>query len=108
MFMKIALTGHTSGIGKAILEHLDAEFVVFSRTNGYDINKTEDRRKIVQEAHDCKVFINNAKGSDIAQTKLLYDIFEAWRDKDKHAFLCNGNIIRIDSEGDFRQGILCR
>ena len=39
--MKVALTGHTSGIGKAIYDimSIDNEMVCFSRKNGYDISK---------------------------------------------------------------------
>lgn len=57
--MKIAITGHTSGIGKGILEHYSAEHEVigFSLENGYDIN---DYSRILEETKDCDVFINNA------------------------------------------------
>ena len=41
--MKIALTGHTKGIGNAIKQLLENEheIVGFSRTNGYNINEPD-------------------------------------------------------------------
>ena len=58
--MKIAITGHSKGIGKAcynILEK-DNEVYGFSRSNGYDI--TENFNAIVHAVKNCDVFINNA------------------------------------------------
>ena len=59
--MKFAITGHTSGIGKAIAELCRTkgyQWIGFSRGTGYDIS--EDCDKIVNESSDCDVFINNA------------------------------------------------
>ena len=55
--MKIAITGHTKGIGLAIYDLLGQEHNVFgySRTNGYNINNPE---KIFEEAKDFDIFIN--------------------------------------------------
>ena len=58
--MKIAITGHTAGIGKAIAESCEAaghEVVGFSRTTGYHLFK--DLELVVADAEDCDVFINN-------------------------------------------------
>ena len=58
--MKIALTGHTKGIGLATKELLEAdghEVVGFSRTNGFNVMRPKN---IVKNALDCDVFINNA------------------------------------------------
>mgnify|MGYP001626557762 CR=1 FL=1 len=48
--MKIALTGHTSGIGKALYDILSQEHdvVCFSRSNGYDIKEDDTIERIVQ------------------------------------------------------------
>ena len=56
--MKIALTGHTSGIGKALYDILsqEHEVVCFSRSNGYDIQEDSAIERIVQESLDCDVF----------------------------------------------------
>jgi hypothetical protein len=75
---KIVITGHTSGIGKAIynkfIEISCREIVGMSRTNGYDIDADFD--KIVNEATGAEIFINNAY-RDQQQLKL----FHALKDK---------------------------
>ena len=75
---KIVITGHTSGIGKAIYDKFTEiscrEIVGMSRSNGYDIEKDFD--KIVEEATGAEFFINNAY-RDEQQLKL----FHALKDK---------------------------
>ena len=58
--MKIAITGHTKSLGKALFEFLSQkhEIIGFSRSNGYDIKSPFDRKKIVKESKDCDIFIN--------------------------------------------------
>lgn len=60
---KIAITGHTKGIGLALANYYTAlgiEVIGFSRTNGYDISKGVDQERIINESQDCDLFINNA------------------------------------------------
>jgi len=75
---KIIITGHTSGVGKAIYDKFKEiscrEIVGMSRSNGYDIDADFD--KIVAEAEGCELFINNAY-RDGQQLKLV----EALKDK---------------------------
>lgn len=75
---KIVITGHTSGIGKAIYDKFKEiscrEIVGMSRSNGYDIDKDFD--KVVEEAAGSEIFINNAY-RDSQQLKL----FHALKDK---------------------------
>jgi len=75
---KIVITGHTSGIGKAIYDKFNEiscrEIVGMSRRNGYDIEMDFD--KIVEEATGAEFFINNAY-RDEQQLKL----FHALKDK---------------------------
>jgi nucleoside-diphosphate-sugar epimerase len=61
--MKIAITGHTKGLGAELVRLLspDHEIVGFSRSNGYDIEQPDTIDRIVKEVHDCDMFINNAK-----------------------------------------------
>ena len=85
--MKIALTGHTRGIGNAIKQLLEPEHEIigFSRTNGYNINEPN---VIYELAKDADVFINNAQFQDY-QLK-LFDLF--WNDwKYKHKTIINMN-----------------
>tara|TARA_B110000503_G_scaffold95034_1_gene143088 strand:+ start:6489 stop:7094 length:606 start_codon:yes stop_codon:yes gene_type:complete len=75
---KIIITGHTSGIGKAIYDKFTEvscrEIIGMSRSNGYDIEKDFD--KVVEEATGAEIFINNAY-RDSQQLEL----FNALKDK---------------------------
>ena len=83
--MKIGITGHTSGIGAQLSNHFLSkgdEVIGFSRTNGYDIDLYDDRKKIVEECADCDVFINNAYSNfNNSQLLMLCEIFTMWRGK---------------------------
>jgi hypothetical protein len=79
--MKVAITGHTSGIGQALLD-LYPDALGFSRSNGYDITIKDTRNKIIEESYDCDVFINNAY-AEFGQQCLLYELWENWKDKNR-------------------------
>lgn len=60
--MKIIVTGHTKGLGKAIYEHyvnLGHEVTGFSRSNGYDVNNPEIKTEIINAAKASNIFFNN-------------------------------------------------
>jgi hypothetical protein len=76
--MKYAITGHTYGIGQEIYNRLLPEIIGFSRTNGYDINDSKSRQRIIEKSIDCDVFINCAH-NDYGQTLLFLDIWREWR-----------------------------
>jgi hypothetical protein len=80
--MKIAITGHTRGIGAGLYQHLSPNAIGFSKSNGYDINSAVDRARIIAEAGDCDMFINNAH-CGFGQTYLLIDLFRKWKHLDK-------------------------
>jgi len=88
--MKIAITGHSKGIGKACYDILEKDNEVhgFSRSNGYDI--TENFNAIVHAVKNCDVFINNAWHNYI-QIDLLNAIFNKWKDNE------NKTIVNISS-----------
>ena len=77
----IGITGHTSGLGKAISDRFGPA-LGFSRSTGYDIGRATDRARIVAEAAPCDVFVNNAH-CGIAQVELLYELYAAWFDSDR-------------------------
>lgn len=79
--MKVAITGHTSGIGKSLSE-IFVNSLGFSKSNGFDLRSEFYRRKMYTHIHGCDVFINNA---DLGwhQTSLLYELWEQWKDKEK-------------------------
>lgn len=76
--MKIAITGHTSGIGKCIYDRLSPNIIGFSLSNGYDINDQSDRTRIITEAAKCDTFINNAS-DNFGQTLLFLELFQEWK-----------------------------
>ena len=85
--MKIAITGHTAGIGQAFANYLSArghEIVGLSKRNGHNIRNIP---KIVDQIIDCDMWINNAQ-SGFAQTELLYKVVEIWGD-DKSKMIWN-------------------
>lgn len=66
----IGITGHTAGIAKYIFDRFNCKG--YSRSNGYDIDKEEDRLKIINDSRDVDFFINCAC-SGYSQTLLLED-----------------------------------
>jgi len=70
--MKMVITGHTYGIGKALYDSFKSvewEVVGLSRSNGYDIDADFDR--VVEAATGADLFINNAY-RDRQQTRLVH------------------------------------
>lgn len=94
--MKVAVTGHTSGIGKGLYENfLNKGYFVrgFSRSNGFDISILKDRLAIIEETKHFDIFINNAYNkNDDSQLQMLRDIFKSWQNQNK-------KIINISSRG---------
>jgi nucleoside-diphosphate-sugar epimerase len=83
--MKVAITGHTYGIGQALYAHLMSaghQCVGFSRTTGHNINDRTSRGSIVQQSHHCDMFINCAY-SGFGQTHLLIDLYRRWHNLEK-------------------------
>ena len=92
--MKVALTGHTSGLGKCIFQRFSPDCLGFSRNNGFDIGDFDSRKRILDRCADTDVFINNAH-SGFAQVALLYDLYDTWKHSDKLII----NISSISSDG---------
>ena len=96
--MKIAITGHTSGLGQALFNHWSStsyNLTGFSLSNGFNIDT--DVEKISDVEFD--IFINNAY-SKYQQVELLYKLYE--KNKDRKCTIINigsassdGNVDRI-------------
>jgi nucleoside-diphosphate-sugar epimerase len=84
MGIKIAITGHTKGLGAEIFKHLESTHTVigFSRSNGYDIKSPLDRRKILKASAEADVLINLVHNY-YHQTDLLFEFFQAWEHAEK-------------------------
>lgn len=83
--MKFALTGHTQGLGRALANAIELSghsYIGFSRSNGFDLQKPSTIARILEQAQDSDVFINNAF-HEWAQIDLLYALFESWQDKNR-------------------------
>ena len=76
--MKIAITGHKQGIGKAFAEHFTREghtIVGISRSDGENIRRTMHTASLIEP---CDFFTNNAI-SFYAQTELLFEVWHRWQ-----------------------------
>lgn len=74
--MLVAITGHTSGIGQALRQHMVTQghaVVGFSRSTGHDISSQQARQSIIDACQGVDLFINNAC-SGFAQVELLYGL----------------------------------
>ncbi len=82
--MKIAITGHKQGIGKAFAEQLSArghKIIGISRSDGENIRRTAHTASLIEP---CDMLINNAI-SLYAQTELLFEVWHRWQDiKETH------------------------
>jgi nucleoside-diphosphate-sugar epimerase len=80
--MKIAITGHSAGIGQALSTIYIArghEVVGLSRRNGYNIRSIP---KVAGMIEPCDVFINNAQVG-FAQTELMWEVWNRWKGQHK-------------------------
>jgi NAD(P)-dependent dehydrogenase (short-subunit alcohol dehydrogenase family) len=76
--MKIAITGHSAGIGQAlawVYQTQGHEIVGLSKRNGHNIRNIP---KIIAHVEHCDMFINNAQAG-FAQTELLFEIYKLWK-----------------------------
>ena len=95
-FKKVAITGHTSGIGLNLFEVFSSnghEVTGYSRRTGADIEDPDVRKRIIDENADCDIFINNAYSPN-GQTKLLEELISHWDSQPK-------KIINVSSKLSF-------
>jgi NADP-dependent 3-hydroxy acid dehydrogenase YdfG len=106
--MKIAITGHTAGIGRAfakILQSRGHEIVGISRRIGENIRRTEHTANLIES---CDMFVNNAQ-TQYAQTELLYAVWSRWQGKqDKYIWNISTQMTEqpINSTPDSQDDIL--
>ena len=99
---KIAVIGHTKGIGKAICELYKKkkyEVIGMSRSNGHDI--IHDQEKIIENIEGCDLVVLNAH-ADRGQLNLLKRIYGLYAfDKMKVAVITSTS--GLDEEPDYSQ-----
>jgi NADP-dependent 3-hydroxy acid dehydrogenase YdfG len=81
--MKIAITGHTAGIGQALAQIYSQhghDIVGLSRREGNNIRNIP---KTASQIEPCDVFVNNAQAG-YAQTELLFEMAQRWTGTKKH------------------------
>jgi nucleoside-diphosphate-sugar epimerase len=94
--MKIAITGHTAGIGQAftkILESRGHEIMGISRRTGDNIRRIEHTANLIEP---CDMFINNAQ-TQYAQTELLYAVWQRWQGKEKYIWNISTMMIELST-----------
>jgi nucleoside-diphosphate-sugar epimerase len=100
--MKISLTGHTGGIGKALasyLANLGHHVMGFSLDTGHDIGLYSVQKKILPIIKKSDMFINNAY-HETGQTKLLKEILDAYKGTTK-TLIHMGSFCAIQQEQAF-------
>jgi len=87
--MKIAITGHRHGLGKALYDKFlfynkgaNNTVLGFDLENGYDISNRLNMGKILFESKTSDVFINNAY-HPVGQTEVLKYLLKMWRNQEK-------------------------
>jgi hypothetical protein len=92
--MKIAITGHTKGIGRAFAELFEREgheVIGFSKSQGWDIYQEDVQAKIIEQLSDCDIFINNAY-MPWAQSNLTKLAYAKWANTDKMIVVINSKL----------------
>ena len=100
MKKKFLITGGNRGLGLTLTSLSKGHSV--SRTDGYDITRSEDIQRIAEKSLEYDVFINNAfdgppqeTWANFAQTNLYMAVYDAWKAAGK-----DGWIINIGSTGE--------
>jgi NADP-dependent 3-hydroxy acid dehydrogenase YdfG len=81
--MKIAITGHSAGIGQALAAQWASQghdIVGLSKRHGHNIRVIP---KIADLIEPCDIFVNNAQAG-FAQTELLFEVAHRWKHTKKH------------------------
>ena len=84
--MKIAITGHSAGIGQALAkqyENRGHEIIGLSERYGDDIKNTN---KLADKIEPCDMFINNAQAG-YSQTELAWEVYRRWKNLKDHVII---------------------
>lgn len=77
---RVGITGHCTGIGKAMHDYLSRsnEVVGFARSNGCDLTDPVKYKEAIAQLKDCDIVINNAYAHNnrYLQTEILNDFLD--------------------------------
>jgi hypothetical protein len=99
--MKVGITGHSKGIGKAINVVLTSngyDVIGFSRSNGVDIGTEEGRKIVIDSLKDIDIFINNAYHPE-GQTELLKIALKEWKGTNKFVINLSSKMVFYPGTG---------
>jgi NADP-dependent 3-hydroxy acid dehydrogenase YdfG len=99
-FKKVAVTGHSSGIGKGVYNYFVASGINtmgFDKKSGFDVSTKENQDLIVELSKDCDLFINNAY-SGYAQVELM-NLWQQQHWHDRH-FIINTSSMAAEPLAD--------
>jgi len=105
--MKIAITGHKRGIGKAFADQLGSlghQIIGISRSDGENIRRTVHTASIIEP---CDMWINNAI-SFYAQTELLFEVWHRWQPSQQKRKIWNISTKAVLSESQLIDGLTMR
>lgn len=88
--MKVAVTGHTRGIGKRISEYfisLGYEIVGLSKSTGCDLSIESNKIQAIEKIVKCDIFVNNAFVSiektyshrSYIPVEILFEVHKVWK-----------------------------
>jgi NAD(P)-dependent dehydrogenase (short-subunit alcohol dehydrogenase family) len=98
--MKVAITGHTSGIGQGLYNYFQERgYSVqgFDQTNGFLLPDAESR--VLEQIEDYDIFINNALPIT-SQISLLKQLWPKWKDSDKKIIVLGSMATQMNSVVD--------
>lgn len=111
--MKVAITGHTRGIGKAIADLLASQghtIVGISRSTGHDLTIESQYNAALELITNCDIFVNNALPMDTEPHRhqafipfeLLYKIHRRWKGNGNKLIIVIGSGASDSPLGDDR------
>ena len=98
--MKVAITGHTKGLGAELATRFsklpDTEVLGFARSNGFDLYRQSQRDEALSAIIQSDIFINNTHFG-FGQMELLGKVFTSWQNQPSKI------IVNISSESSYHQ-----
>jgi NADP-dependent 3-hydroxy acid dehydrogenase YdfG len=81
--VKIAITGHTAGIGQALAREFENKGHTIVGLSKRDGNNIRNIPRVADQIEPCDIFVNNAQ-TGYSQTELLFEMAQRWTGTGKH------------------------